>query len=170
MTQLTAIQNEIISNHPELEKTPDRPIESPYMTLPMVEFEPSLSSSSDTQPGPVETIKLWQHFLDKVNPLTKVIHVPSLEPYMMRAAVGMHLVPVEYQALLHSIYTMAVISMSEQECLGLLGYSRDVLVKQYSCNTKETLLKYNHMENYTMVTLQTLLLYLVRKNLTPDTS
>lgn len=135
----------------------------------MAEFEQSLSSSSDTQPGPVETIKLWQYFLDRVNPLTKIIHVPTLEPYVMRAAVGMHLVPVEYQALIHSIYAMAVISTSEQECFNLLGNSRDALVKQYNGNTKKALLKYNHMENYTMVTLQTLLLYLVRRHCAVDT-
>lgn len=79
----------------------------------------------------------------------------------MRAAVGMHLVPIEYQALLYSIYAMAVISMSEQECFDLLGHSRDTMLKHYGGSTKRALMKYNHRENYTMITLQTLILYLV---------
>jgi hypothetical protein len=56
---------------------------------------------------------------------------------------------------------MAVVSMSNQECLELLGYSRDMVLKQYGAHTKTALMEYNHIENYTMITLQTLLLHLV---------
>jgi hypothetical protein len=79
----------------------------------------------------------------------------------MRAAEGMHLVPVEQQALLFSIYGMAVVSMSDQECFDLFGCSRDTMARQYGKSTKKALMRYNHMQNYTMVTLQTLILYVV---------
>lgn len=157
-----AIRNSITSNSTGLDG-PEEPIsESAFRTLPMIEFEASSSGSPESQPSSVETMSLWQYFIDRVNPLLKIVHIPSLEPYVLRAAVGMHLVPTEQQALLHSIFAMAVISMSDQECYDLLGYSRDTMLKAYGTHTKRALIKYNHMENYTMVTLQTLILYLVR--------
>ncbi|KID98485.1 C6 zinc finger domain-containing protein, partial [Metarhizium majus ARSEF 297] len=159
--ELVAIQNSIKSDGSADEGPIESIYESPYKTLPVTEFESSASDTPDTQPGPVEAMNLWEHFLERVNPLTKIVHVPTLEPYVMRAAVGMHLVPIEYQALLYSIYAMAVISMSEQECFDLLGHSRDTMLKRYGGSTKRALMKYNHRENYIMITLQTLILYLL---------
>ncbi|KAH8157930.1 hypothetical protein CIB48_g10309 [Xylaria polymorpha] len=34
----------------------------------------------DYRPSPAHAFRLWQTFLEKVNPLTKVIHVPSVQP------------------------------------------------------------------------------------------
>ncbi|KAK4071558.1 transcriptional regulator family: Fungal Specific TF [Purpureocillium lilacinum] len=34
----------------------------------------------DLQPEPVHVFRLWQLFLDRVNPLTKIIHVPTVQP------------------------------------------------------------------------------------------
>ncbi|KAG8407078.1 hypothetical protein J3458_020573 [Metarhizium acridum] len=159
--ELVAIQNSIKSNDSADEGAIESIYELPDKTLPVTEFETSVSSSPDSQPGPVEAINLWGNFLERVNPLTKIVHVPTLEPYVMRAAVGMHLVPIEYQALLYSIYAVAAKSMSDQECFELLGYSRDTILKKYGSSIKRALMKYNHRENYTMITLQTLILYLL---------
>ncbi|KAK2612678.1 hypothetical protein QQS21_001295 [Conoideocrella luteorostrata] len=159
--ELMAIQNSIKYTGPGLEQTPTEIDTTRYtaLTAQDVEYSDPTSSPND-QPGSVETIKLWQYFLERVNPLSKIIHVPTLEPYVMRAAVGMHMIPFEYQALIYSICSMAVVAMSEQESVNLFGFSRDSMLRQFNINTKRALMKYRHLDNYSMVTLQALLFYL----------
>lgn len=116
----------------------------------------------ELQPDPVHAFRLWQLFLDRVNPLTKVIHVPTLQPYVMEAATNMNNIPFNYQALLFSIFTMAVVSLSEVESVQLLGMSRDDALRKFTMGTKVALTKFDFMRNYDMAALQALLLYSVR--------
>ena len=115
----------------------------------------------DLQPDPVHVFRLWQLFLDRVNPLTKIIHVPTLQPYVMEAAANVSNVPLNYQALLFSIYAMAAVSMSEIECMQTLGLSRDGALQKFSAGTKIALVRFNFLKNHDMASLQALVLYLV---------
>jgi hypothetical protein len=122
----------------------------------------SSGSNEDHQPDPVHVFRLWQLFVDRVNPLTKIIHVPSVQPYVMEAATNMNNIPLNYQALLFSIFTMAAVSLSDAEATQMLGCSRDDALRKYTIGTKMALTKFNFLKNYDMVALQALLLYLVR--------
>ncbi|KAK7420845.1 hypothetical protein QQZ08_010246 [Neonectria magnoliae] len=117
-------------------------------------------SIEDLQPDPVHIFRLWQLFLDRVNPLMKVIHVPSVQPYVMDAATNMDSIPVVYQALLFSVFTMAVVSLSEPEAIQMLGSTRDDAIRRFTMGTKVALQKFNFLKNYDMIALQALLLYL----------
>ena len=126
--------------------------------------DPPTSSVEDLQPDPVHVFRLWQTFLDRVNPLTKVIHVPSLQPYVLEAATTMVNVPTNYQALLFAVYTMAAISLSDVECLQMLGMPREQAIYKFTRGVKVSLARFNFLKNYDMATLQALVLYLVRKH------
>ncbi|KAK7432025.1 hypothetical protein QQZ08_001315 [Neonectria magnoliae] len=112
-------------------------------------------------PEPVHVFRLWQIFLDRVNPMSKIIHVPSVQPYVTQAATNMADVPLNYQALLFSIFTMAIISLSEMEAVQLLGTPREYYLRKFTIGTKTTLTNFNYLRNYDMVALQSLLLYLL---------
>ncbi|PWI64315.1 hypothetical protein PCL_11286 [Purpureocillium lilacinum] len=114
----------------------------------------------DLQPEPVHVFRLWQLFLDRVNPLTKIIHVPTVQPYVMEAATRISNVPLQHQALLFSIYTMAVVSMSQHECEEWLGLSRDAALQRFSLGAKLSLLRFSFLKNYDMAVLQALVLFL----------
>ncbi|KAM4066389.1 fungal specific transcription factor [Hirsutella rhossiliensis] len=114
----------------------------------------------DLQPDPIHGFKLWQLFLDRVNPLTKVIHAPTVQPYVMEAATSIRNVPLHCQALLFSIYNMAVISLSEAECVQTFGFSRDQAIQRFTAGTKAALSRFNFLKNYNMSVLQALVLYL----------
>lgn len=119
-------------------------------------------SISCFKPDPVHTFRLWQLFVDRVNPLMKIVHVPSVQPYVMEAATNMESIPLNYQALLFSVFVMATISLSETEALQILGCSREDALRKYTTGTKTALTKFNFLKNYDMIVLQALLLYLVR--------
>lgn len=109
----------------------------------------------------VNVFRLWQFFIDRVNPLNKVIHVPSLQSYVMDAATDINKVPLAYQALLFSIYTMAVVSLTGQETIQLLGMTREDALNRFTRGTKLALTRANFLKNYNMTILQALVLYMV---------
>lgn len=118
-------------------------------------------SIEEYHPDPVHAFRLWQIFLDRVNPLTKIIHVPSLQPYVIEATTDPSNVPLKYQALLFSIYLMATIALTDAECSQLLGIPRDQALQKFTSATRHALLRFDFLRNYDMATLQALLLFLV---------
>ncbi|KAM0549782.1 hypothetical protein ACHAPJ_009221 [Fusarium lateritium] len=118
-------------------------------------------SVEELQPEPVHVFRLWQLFVDRVNPLTKIIHVPSVQPYALELASDLNKIPLNYQALLFAIFTMATVSLSETESLQMLGITREEALRRYTIGTKLALTKFNFLKNYDMVALQALLLYLL---------
>jgi hypothetical protein len=121
---------------------------------------PSLSLE-DVQPEPVQIFRMWQVFLDRVNPLSKVIHVPSLQPYIVEAATGSQSIPTNYQALMFAIYNNAVTAMDQTECRKVLGCSKDAAHKKFSAGIRNCLVQVQFMKQHDLVILQTLTLYLV---------
>jgi hypothetical protein len=115
----------------------------------------------DLQPDPIHIFRLWQLYLDRVNPLFKVIHVPTLQPVIMEAATNMSGLPMHQQALLFSIFAMASLSMTSAESIQTLGMSREAAIQKFNTGTKACLIKYSFLKNYNMTTLQSLVLYLV---------
>lgn len=122
----------------------------------------SVANLDELQPDPVHVFRLWQLFLDRVNPLTKVIHVPTLQPYVMEAASNMSNIPLNYQALLFAIFNMAAVSLTDVESIQMLGMPREDAVKRFTAGTKIALNRYNFLKTYHMASLQALVLYLVR--------
>lgn len=120
------------------------------------------ASLSYIQPSTVQAFTLWQLFLDRVNPLTKVIHTPSVQPYVTEGESSIETVPLNYQALRFAIFTLASMSMSESESQQKLGCSRQDAIRDYTQGTEIALRKLNVMKNFDMVALQALVLYLVR--------
>ena len=121
----------------------------------------SSHSSEPQHPDPVQTFRLWQIFLDRVNPLTKIIHVPTLQPYIIEATTDPSNVPLHYQPLLFTVYLMATLSLSEAECHQLLGSSQALALQRFSSATRTALLRFDYLRNYDMAALQALVLFMV---------
>ncbi|ORY71978.1 fungal-specific transcription factor domain-containing protein [Pseudomassariella vexata] len=119
------------------------------------------SSTEDLHPEPAHAFRLWQTFLDRVNPLTKVIHVPTIQPLIVEAATSRANIPKNVEALLFSIYSMSAIALSEQECLSMLGYTKDEAFKRFSTGVRITLMRIGILHKYNLVILQAMVLYLM---------
>jgi hypothetical protein len=120
---------------------------------------PCETALDDLWPDPTHIRLLWFTFVCRVNPLTKIIHVPSLEPLVSESVEGFSRLPKNVVALFFSIHLMAVISMSPDECEGLLGCSRQALLQRFSSGTRMALVQVNYMVNHDIITLQALVMY-----------
>ncbi|KAF4830262.1 Aurofusarin cluster transcription factor aurR2 [Colletotrichum siamense] len=115
----------------------------------------------DVTPSPVQIFRLWQVFLERVNPITKLIHVPSLQPLVVEAAANHSNVANNAQALLFSIYLVATLTMTDAEARQMLDSSKEDALKKFTAGVKAALTKVNFLKNHDMMTLQSLILYLV---------
>lgn len=119
------------------------------------------SNLDELHPNPAHVFRLWQTFLERVNPLTKVIHVPTVQPLVVEAATNQANLPKNVEALLFSIYTMGAIAMSEAECMSVLGMTKDDAFARFSKGARVSFMRIGILHKYDLVVLQALVLYLV---------
>ncbi|KAI1139059.1 fungal-specific transcription factor domain-containing protein [Hypoxylon sp. FL0543] len=124
-----------------------------------------LSDSSDANleelhPQPAHVFRLWQIYLERVNPLTKVIHVPTVQPLLVEAATSRENIPKNVEALLFAIYLMAAVALTEEECVERFGYTKAEAYSRFSKGCRSALMRIGILKNYDLVVLQALVLYL----------
>ena len=79
-------------------------------------------------PPPAQIFKLWQIYLDNVDPLLKVTHTPTLQPRIIDAIGDLSSVGPALNCLLYGIYCIAVLTLQAGECGALFGASKDDLL------------------------------------------
>ncbi|MCJ1353222.1 MAG: hypothetical protein MMC33_003207 [Icmadophila ericetorum] len=111
-------------------------------------------------PSPDQILKLWQIFLTNVNPLTKIVHQPTLQQSIESIADIEHL-PRGLEALMFAIYGAAVLSMRDGECQATFGESRSTLQSRYSLGARRSLTRARFMRSSDIMVLQALVIYLL---------
>lgn len=123
--------------------------------------EEEFDDLSQLQPLPSQMYSLWQLFLERVHPLTKVIHPPSIHPYLVDAICGTSSLPKNMQALLFSIFGLAALSLSEEEAWNMLGTDKDNALRRFAMGLRMALLRAQYLERPNLTVLQALTLYLM---------
>ncbi|KAK1573322.1 fungal-specific transcription factor domain-containing protein [Colletotrichum navitas] len=111
--------------------------------------------------GPVEMLRLWQVFLERVNPMTKVVHVPTLEPLVFKAVTGGIDLSTDFKALMCCINVVAIMALSESEAIQMLGAEKSSALRRSTLAMKKALAETDFLRRYNMMILQCLVLYLV---------
>ena len=120
-------------------------------------------TTEDLHPEPAQVLGLWQIFIDRVNPITRIIHVPTVQPLVAAAATGRRSPEKNKEALLFAIYTFATVTLSEVECRTLLRCSRDDAFNRFSKACRITFMRIGILQRYDLVVLQALVLYQVSR-------
>jgi hypothetical protein len=116
----------------------------------------------DLHPDPGQIFRLWQIFLERINPLLKVIHVPSMQPILGDAIGGV--IPKDIEPLIFAIYTITVACLTREECFSILGMSRDEAHQRYAEGVRRSLVRIGFMKKPSVTILQAMLFYLVSKD------
>lgn len=114
----------------------------------------NIAESDCLQPEPVQMYRLWQMFLDRVNPISKVIHVPSVQQSIHEATYGISSLPHEVQALLYSIFSFTVVSLSEAECAQMLNVSCATALRRFTAGARQALKRAKFVRHPNMAILQ----------------
>ncbi|KAI1814332.1 fungal-specific transcription factor domain-containing protein [Poronia punctata] len=117
-------------------------------------------SVTDLHPSPIQILQLWQIYLGNVNPILKLTHAPSLQEQIIYAGAHPQKVSKSLEALMFSIYLMAVTSLSEEEVGETFGESRANLLAKYQHGTQQALFNAGFMRMPDLTLLQAYMLYL----------
>lgn len=98
---------------------------------------------------------------ENVDPLTKIVHGPSLHSTIQKAIVDLSSVPKSLEALLFAIYSAAVVSLKNHECERRFGESRKVLMPRYRLATKAALSRAKFIGSANLAVLQAFLIHLL---------
>jgi hypothetical protein len=119
------------------------------------------NSLTSSHPHTIQIFRLWQFFLNNVNPLTKILHAPTIQELILNASGDLDKVSASAEALLFSIYHSAIVSMDEQECQSTFSESRVALAAKYSTATQQALVNANILRTSNLMVLQAFTLYLL---------
>ena len=122
---------------------------------------PSSESITDLHPSPVQIFRLWQTFIDNVNPLVKIFHAPSIQQQVLEASGDLENVPKGMEALMFAIYATAIVSLSEVDCVSMFGEDKQVLLARYQNGSRQALSRAGLLRSSDMTILQAFVLYLV---------
>ncbi|KAJ5810452.1 uncharacterized protein N7503_002670 [Penicillium pulvis] len=121
-------------------------------------------------PEPVHIIRLWQLYLENVNPLFKVTHTPSLQGMIIEAATNITSIEPRLEALMFSIYCIAIQSLTGDICQSIFGLSKAQLLTKYQFGCQQVLLncQFLRTDNRTCLTAFFLFLFSLHSNTNPQ--
>ena len=112
-------------------------------------------------PRPLIIFRLWQVFLDNINPLTKLLHAPTVQQHLLDASANLDKISREWEALMFAIYLSAIQSMPPHECQNVMGEAKGVLVRRYHAAVRSALLRADFTSSLDLLLVQAFALYLL---------
>ena len=112
-------------------------------------------------PLPQQIGAYWRAFKENVDPLVKVLHVPTFERTIATAASNLAGLPRGLEALLFAIYYGAVTSSSSEDCLAQFGEAKPVLLARYRFAIEQALARANFLITEEIIVLQAMVLFLM---------
>ena len=119
-------------------------------------------------PPAVQILNLWQVFIDNVNPIVKIIHVPTSQQQIIKASNTLNTTSYAMQALMFGIYSMAVKSLENSDCLTAYHEDKQTMLSRYQFGAQQALWNAGFLRSSDITTLQALVIYLVGRCFLPD--
>ena len=114
-------------------------------------------------PNPVQIFKLWQLYLENINPLAKLFHAPTVQQMLSDASSDLGDLPRNVEALLFAIYCITVESLGDGDCIILLGQSKAVASQRFRSGAQHALINANLLKTSDLMVLQAFALFIVSR-------
>ncbi|KFY44980.1 hypothetical protein V494_01233 [Pseudogymnoascus sp. VKM F-4513 (FW-928)] len=105
--------------------------------------------------------KMFDIFTDRVDPLVKLLHLPTFWSTLTSAVKTPHEVSKSVEALIFSFYLMAITSLDEYECRTFFGEDKSVIFTRYRIAARQTLMNAGFLKTSSLVTLQAFMMFLM---------
>jgi hypothetical protein len=125
-------------------------------------FNSLASNLSMFHPHQDQITTLWRIFVEQVDPLIPLVHKPTFLNKITEVKGNVTRMSKPFEALMFSLYFSCVTTMTEEECQICLGENKDVLLTRYRFAVQQSLARAGFLSSHSMVTLQALIVYLVR--------
>ena len=130
----------------------------------MVGFNIPKVNLRSLHPSPVQIEAMCSIYIANVDPINKILHKPTLRRFISGAKDHLDSMPggSKMQALMFAMYFAAITSLTPQECAAQCGEQKQQLLSRYRYGTEQALMQAELLNSMEMVTLQALVIYLVR--------
>ncbi|KAK1087762.1 hypothetical protein LTR33_000883 [Friedmanniomyces endolithicus] len=112
-------------------------------------------------PLPGQIALYWDIFKDRVDPLVKVLHVPTVETAVLNSASHLSKLSRGFEALLFAIYYGAVTSLTAEDCRAKLNEEKQTLLLRYRFALEQSLARANFLTTEEIVVLQAFVIFLI---------
>ncbi|KAI0521538.1 fungal-specific transcription factor domain-containing protein [Xylaria bambusicola] len=112
-------------------------------------------------PLPSQMLFYWQVYMDNVDPIVKLLHVPTMTKTVKELRSDMSTMTPGVEALMFSIYLAAITSMEQDEVVTNFGAEKTQLLARYRFATEQALAKANCITTSELVVLQAFVLFLI---------
>ncbi|KAL4861822.1 hypothetical protein BDV12DRAFT_203626 [Aspergillus spectabilis] len=128
-------------------------------------------SLTEQHPTYDDAIKLWDVYVQNVEPLCKVLHVPTVAKIVDRVSKQPATASKSDECLLFVIYYFALFSMSDAGCLQEFGKPRSHLMARYRSAVSQAFVNASWLKTTAMPVLQAYTLFLIamRTQIDPHT-
>lgn len=116
---------------------------------------------SPLHPTQAKILKLWQIYLDNVDPLLKLTHSPTLQARIIDAVGDTTNLSPNLEALIFGIYCMSILSLDDETCRSLFGLPRKDLLSSYKFACRQALANCRVMKSSDRDCLTALFFFLV---------
>ncbi|KAI5194831.1 hypothetical protein E4T39_08491 [Aureobasidium subglaciale] len=103
----------------------------------------------------------WNVYKERVDPLVKVLHIPTIEPTVLASASHLANLSKSFEALLFAIYYGATTSLSEVDCLNKLGEEKGLLLSRYRFGVEQALARASFLTTEEMMVVQAIVIFLI---------
>jgi hypothetical protein len=121
----------------------------------------SRKSNAALHPPKRQAMQLWHEYLHSVEPMNKVLHVPTAEVDVFTAIHSPEKTEPAFESLLFSIYYATVTAYQPEEYRAAFGEDKTVALGRYRAGMERALVQARFLESPSLPTLQALTLFLV---------
>lgn len=115
----------------------------------------------DFHPSFEHAMALWTAHMQNVEPLCKVLHIPTTARMVQEVARQPSTASKAQECQLFAIYHFAVFSMDEEDCLRQFGQSRSILMPKYAHALRQALVNASWLKTTEMPVMQAYVLFLI---------
>ncbi|OBR09800.1 Fungal specific transcription factor domain-containing protein [Colletotrichum higginsianum IMI 349063] len=169
----------------DIEETPDHSPEQPVDAATdhhsfILGYRSSDVDLRKLHPLPSQIPFMWQIYQENVEPLLKILHIPTMEKLIRNMRRNIDELTPGNEALLFSIYYAAITSMEDEEACSKthtpilfveknFGSKKEAMLSQYRFALEQALAKANFLNTSDMVVLQAFVLFLTLVRREDDT-
>ncbi|KAJ5153056.1 uncharacterized protein N7482_009534 [Penicillium canariense] len=116
---------------------------------------------AELHPNQLHIFKLWQTFLERVNPLTKILHAPTVQQQILEAMSDLTQISKEFEALLFSIYCISLTSLQAGDVEKSFGEGKKMLLSRCRRGAQLAFRNASFLRTSSTMVLQAFMLYLL---------
>ncbi|EFR02789.1 fungal specific transcription factor domain-containing protein [Nannizzia gypsea CBS 118893] len=128
---------------------------------------PRTARIKDLYPEWLHFSSLWCTYLHNIQPVTMILHAPTVSIVLAEAVKGHTKVSKDTEALLFAVMACALMSLTDAECLRKFGEEKSKLLSGYLLGCEMALINANFLTSFNLVVLQSYMIYVLA--LSPDT-